>query len=87
MQAAEDIARVLYIQKTIFVKVFRSELRILPYWYQHVQMLQPGDQQLRIDFTMEFEIWCDDYINWPLRTLWKSKAHLILNGKASMKNF
>ena len=87
MQAAEDIARVLYILKTIFVKLFRSELRILLHWYQHVQMLQLGDRQFRIDFTIEFEIWCDDDINWPLRTLWKSKAHLILNGKASMKSF
>ena len=47
MQTARSTARVLDILKTTVLKLIHSVLRMFPYWYQRVRMLQLEDPQLR----------------------------------------
>ena len=66
MQIARDTSRVLDIPKTTVLKLLCCVLRMFPYRYQCVQMLQLGDSQLRIDFAIKFLIRYDAHNDWPL---------------------
>ncbi|KFM68220.1 hypothetical protein X975_07877, partial [Stegodyphus mimosarum] len=54
--------------------------------HQCIQMLQPRDPQLCLDFANEFLVRYDADNNWPLRILWTDEVHFSLNDNINTKN-
>ena len=52
----------------------------------HVQMLEAGDNQFRLDFANKFLIRNDEDSNCPLRILWTKEGHLTLTGNLNSKS-
>ena len=65
----------LRIVCTELLNLLRSVLHMFPRRYQRVQMLYPGDKQLRIIFASEFLIRYDVDKLWPFRILWTDETH------------
>lgn len=86
LRTARSVARNLDVPKTTVLKLLRSVLRMFPYRFQRVQMLQPGDEQQRVDFANFFLIRYDEDSRWPLRILWTDEAHFSLTGNVNSKN-
>lgn len=86
LHTARSVARSLDLPKTTVLRLLRSVLRMFPYRFQRVQMLQSGDEQLRVDFANFFLIRYDEDNRWPLRILWTDEAHFSLTGNVNTKN-
>ena len=74
------VSRVLNLPNSTVRKILRSVLNMFPFRFQRVQMLEGGQNQLRLDFANKFLIRYDEDSSWPLRILWTDKAHLTLIG-------
>ena len=51
---ARNAARSLNLPKTTVFKIQRFVLRMFSYWFQCIQVLQPGNEQLSVDFANFF---------------------------------
>ena len=78
--------RVLDIPNTTVRKLLRSVLHMFPYWFQRVQMLEPGDPQQLLDFPNEFFLRYDADNDWPLCIIWTDEAYFTLHGNINAKN-
>ena len=84
--SARGVSRALNMPNSTVRKILRSVLHMFPYRFQRVQMLEAGDNQLRLDFANEFLIRYDNDTSWPLHILWTDEAHFMLNGNVNSKN-
>ena len=87
MQTVRDTTRVLDMPKITVLIILPSVLCMFPYGYQRVQVLHPGDQQLRIDFSNEFLGQYDADNDWQLRILGTDERHFNLSGNLNTKKF
>ena len=80
------VSRVLNLPNWTVRKILCSVLNMFPFRFQRVQMLEEGDNQLRLDFANKFLIHYDEDNSWPLSTLLTDEAHFTLTGNVNSKN-
>ena len=91
--SARGFFRIRNLPNSSVCKILRSVLNMFPFRFQRVQMLETGDNQLRLDFANKFLIRCDKDSSRHLSILWANKAHFTLSAYVKyaffsrMKNF
>lgn len=91
MQTAKSVARVLDVPKATALKLLRSGIRMLPYRYQHAQILNARDHQQCIDFANIHYLSVLPLQNYHIRydgnndLIWTEGAYYILRGNANIK--
>ena len=83
--SSHGVLRILYIPNSTVRKILCSAQNMFPFWFQHVQMLEAGDNQLRLDFANKFLIRYDEDSSWPLCILWTDEAHFTVTGNVNSK--
>ena len=59
---------------------------MIPYRFQRVRELEPGDNKQRVNFEIFFLIRYDEGSRWLLRILWTDGTHFTLTGNVNSKN-
>ena len=72
--------------KTTVLQILRSILRKFLYGFQHLQALEPGDNQQHVKFANYVLNRYDENSSWPLPILFMDAAHLTLTGNVHSKN-
>ena len=76
--SAHGVSRVLHLPNSIVRKIPRSVLNMFLFRFQRDQMLEVGENQLRLDSANEFLVRYDEDSSKPLRILWTDETHFML---------
>lgn len=84
--SVRDISRRTGIPITTVWRTMRYELKLYPFKMQHVQELQPGDYQRRLEWA-EYLLWAMEVdADYTKKILWTDEASFYLNGHVNTKN-
>ena len=84
--SVRHVSHVLHLPISSIRNILRSVVNMFPFRLQRVQMLEEGDNQLRLGFANKFPIRYDEDSSWPLRILWTDDEHFMLTGNMNSKN-